>query len=302
VPHNSKTVLRNILRKAPKSGTFRKSYLIMISDRNYNRLEHWIEKCQSKGKLAFNLAELRQGFPTNTETALKRVLDRLSEKRKVVSIFKGYYLIIPPQYSSKGILPVSMFIDGLMKSLERKYYVALLSAAALHGAAHQQPQEYFIVTSYPVVRATIKKGLKINYISTRQLPPEVLLEKKKTEAGYITVSTPLLTAIDLINYEKKIGGLNRASTIINELVETIKLKDMNEELVKYATTSSLQRLGFILEEALNKKALADRLFSLCRKAGAEFYLIPLKASSKRKKDVLNEKWKVRINTEIETDF
>src|SRR5579871_6747144 len=104
----------------------------MGSDSNYNRLEHWIEECQSKGKLAFNLAELRQSFQTDTETALKRVLDRLSEKEKVVSIFKGYYIIIPPQYSSKGILPATMFIDGLMNYLKRKYYVALLNAAALH--------------------------------------------------------------------------------------------------------------------------------------------------------------------------
>ncbi len=174
----------------------------MISDSNYSRLEHWIEKCQAKGKLAFNLAELRHSFQSDTETALKRVLDRLSEKEKVVSIFKGYYIIIPPQYSSKGILPVAMFIDGLMKFLKRKYYVGLLNAAALHGASHQQPQEYFVITEYPVLRATNKKGLKINYISTKQLPPETLLEKKKTETGYINISTPMLTAIDLINYEK----------------------------------------------------------------------------------------------------
>lgn len=271
----------------------------MASDGNYSRLEHWIEECQSEGKLAFNLAELRQSFQSDTETALKRVLDRLSEKGKVVSIFKGYYIIIPPQYSSKGILPAAMFIDGLMKFLDRKYYVALLNAAALHGASHQQPQEYFIVTSYPVLRTTKKKGLKVNYISTRQLPPQSLTEKKKTETGYITVSNPLLTAIDLINYEKKIGGLNRASTVISELLETIKPNTISSELIQYATVSSLQRLGFVLEEILNRKDIAERIYSLCKKAGIKFYFIPLKASGKKNKENLNEKWKLMINTKIE---
>ena len=273
----------------------------MVSDSNYKRLEYWVEECQSKGKLAFSLAELKQSFENDSETSLKRVLDRLSEKEKVVSIFKGYYVIIPPQYSSKGILPTAMFIDGLMKFLERKYYVALLNAAALHGASHQQPQEYFIVTSYPVLRATVKKGLKINYISTRQLPPETLTEKKKTETGYINISNPLLTAIDLISYEKKIGGLNRASTVINELLETVKRNEVSEELINYASVSSLQRLGFLLDEILNKKEIADRIFSLCKKAGIKFYLIPLKASGKKNKEVLSEKWKLMINTEIEID-
>ena len=273
----------------------------MISSLNYNRIETWITQCLSKGKMSFSLIEVKKVFANDSAITIKFGLNRLVQKQKVVSIFKGYYIIIPPQYSSKGILPAAMFIDGLMKFLERKYYVALLNAAALHGASHQQPQEYFIVTGYPVLRTTKKKGLKINYISTRQLPPEKLTEKKKTETGYITVSNPLLTAIDLINYEKKIGGLNRASTVINELVETIKSNDVSEELIKYATVSSLQRLGFVLEEVLNKKEIAGRIFSLCKKAGIKFYLIPLKASGRKNKDVLNEKWKLMINTEIEID-
>ena len=273
----------------------------MASDTNYKRLEYRVEEYQSKGKFAFSLKELKQSFEKDSETSLKRSLDRLSEKGKVVSVFKGYYIIIPPQYSSKGILPPAMFIDGLMKFLERKYYVALLNAAALHGASHQQPQEYFVVTEYPVLRATNKNGIKINYISTRQLPPDALLEKRKTETGYIYVSKPLLTAIDLISYEKRSGGLNRASAVINELLETVKRNDISMELIKYASVSSLQRLGFILGEVLDKSELAERIFALCKKAGIKFYLIPLKASGSRRKEIRNEKWKLTINAEIEPD-
>ncbi|MEO8822749.1 MAG: type IV toxin-antitoxin system AbiEi family antitoxin [Ginsengibacter sp.] len=251
--------------------------------------------------MAFSLNEIKYAFPKDTAISVKFSLNRLAQKQKILSIFKGYYLIIPPQYSSKGILPASMFIDGLMKFLDRKYYVGLLSAAALHGASHQQPQEYFVVTRYPVLRATNKKGLKINYISTMQLPLETLIEKKKTETGYIAISNPLLTAIDLINYEKRIGGLNRASIVINELVETIKPNDVNMELIKYAATSTLQRFGFILEEILNKKELADKIFSLCKKKGTTFNLIPLKSSGKKSSKKINERWKIMINTEIEID-
>ncbi|MBL0309577.1 MAG: hypothetical protein IPP77_07865 [Bacteroidetes bacterium] len=273
----------------------------MISDSNYKRLEYWVEVCQSKGKLTFSLAELKKAFKQDSETALKRVLDRLSEKGKVVSVFKGYYVIVPPQYASKGILPPALFIDGLMKFLERKYYVALLNAAVLNGSSHQQPQEYFIVTEYPVLRATSRKGIKINYISTRQFPPDVLIEKRKTETGYIYVSNPLLTALDLISYEKKIGGLNRASTVIRDLVEPLKKSDVKQEVVNYASVSSLQRLGFVLDEVLGRKDLADKLLSLCKKARIKFYLIPLKASGKKSPERINEKWKMMVNAEIDGD-
>jgi hypothetical protein len=48
----------------------------MVSDSKYKRLEYWVEECQSKGKLAFSLAELKQSFENDSETSLKRVLDR----------------------------------------------------------------------------------------------------------------------------------------------------------------------------------------------------------------------------------
>lgn len=274
----------------------------MIPDNNYRNLEYWIEKQQSKGKLSFALEELRNDFKNNSETALKQLLERIVKSRKIVSVFKGYYVIIPAQYSAKGILPPVLFIDGLMKFLERNYYVSLINAGALYGAGHQQPQEYFVITEYPVLRPTNKRGIKINYISTKQLPPETLLEKKKTETGYINVSNPILTAIDLINYEKRIGGLNRATTVINELLENIKPKDITQELVAYANATTLQRFGFILEEILGKQNLADKLLLLCKKANTKFYLIPLKASGEKTKEPINEKWKITVNTEIETDF
>lgn len=273
----------------------------MSSTQNYNRISDWINECQSKGKLSFSLEEVKSTFKDDTDTTIKFGLNRLVRKQKIVSIFKGYYVIVPPQHSSKGILPPALFIDGLMKFLERNYYIALLNAGSLHGAGHQQPQEYFVITEYPVLRPTNKCGIKINYISTKQIPPISFIEKKKTETGYINVSNPILTAIDLINHEKRIGGLNRATTVINELLENIKQKDFTKELITYANATTLQRFGYILEEILGNQNLADKLFSLCQKADIKFYQIPLKASGEKMKAPINEKWKIIVNTEIEID-
>jgi hypothetical protein len=49
-----------------------------------------------------------------------------------------------------------------MKYLGREYYVGLLNAAALHGSAHQQPQEFTVITNTSNLRNTLKKGIKIN--------------------------------------------------------------------------------------------------------------------------------------------
>lgn len=50
-----------------------------------------------------------------------------------------------------------------MNSLNKKYYVGMLSAAALYGAAHQQPMEFFVITKKPALRNIKNKKLKINF-------------------------------------------------------------------------------------------------------------------------------------------
>ncbi len=273
----------------------------MIFSKKRIGLEVWVENLQAKGRLSFSLDELMKSYKNTSATALKQSLDRLSKKKKVVSVFKGYYVIVPPQYANKGIAPTTLFIDGLMKFLQRNYYVGLLNAAAVHGSSHQQPQEFFVVTEYPVLRKTLKKGLVINYVNTKQMPSEKLLEKRKTETGYINISSPLLTALDLISYEKKIGGLNRAATVINELMENIKPKAITNDWIEYAFATSLQRLGFILDEILDRKDLADKIYSQCKKKEIKFYKIALKASTPKNNKAVNEKWQIIINTEIEID-
>lgn len=263
-------------------------------------LKDWIEQLQSIGKLAFSLRQAHYTFPDLSEDAIKLALNRLSKKVKVISIHKGYYLIIPPQYAAKGILPPALYLDGLMQFLKRPYYAGLLSAAAFHGAAHQQPQEFFVVTSLPPLRPTERKGIKVNYISKKSINEE-LIESKKTETGYLKISSPALTAIDLIQFEKKIGGLNRAATVLNELAEVLKPEMFDSTLLSEASTYSLQRLGYILQYKAGQQQLAQELLHKIKEAGLFFFRVPLKAELPVKGFSSVDDWKVIVNTEIEID-
>ncbi len=255
----------------------------------------------SLGKYGFSLNILRESFPLHTETALISALKRLSSKGKVVSIYKGYYLIIPPQYSGKGILPPYLFLDDLMNYIGRQYYVGLLSAAAFHAASHQQPQETFVITTFPVLRATNKKGIKINYLSVRRFPEE-LIEKRKTETGYLNISGPCLTATDLIQFEKRIGGLSRAATVLYELSEVLTPACFNETLMKKTPVTTLQRLGYLLEFACDRQELSDALYEGMLMQKIKFYRIPLKASGMTTGFSSRNRWKIIENTQIDIDL
>lgn len=271
-----------------------------MAELNELSINQWLDNLLARGAYGFAKEALRKDILGYSEIAVKSALSRLSTKGKIVSLYKGYYLLLPPQYAIKGILPPTLYLDAFMKYLQRPYYVALLNAAAFHGASHQQPQEYFVITDFPVLRPTQKRGLKINYISIKNIP-ESLIEKRKTESGYMNLSNPALTACDLIQFEKRVGGLNRAATVLNELVEVVKPTDFTSALMKHTHVTALQRLGYLLESVCFNIELADSLFEAMKKDKLTLFRIPLKASKVTNGYSSANRWKVIVNSEIEID-
>lgn len=283
----------------PFFGTFTENILPLEATRNNNYLLSWVEKQQSWGKYVFSLVQVRSDFLDLSESAVKRALDRLSNKGRILSVYKGFYLIVPPEYTSRGVLPPLLFIDNLMQFVGKPYYVGLLSAAALHGAAHQQPQEFFVITDIRQT-TTQKKGLKINYITKKNISGS-FLEKRKTEFGYVNVSNPELTAADLVYYNNRIGGVNRAASVLNELAEVMKPERITQELINTFTIPTIQRLGYLLDVVLEQKTLADKLYAESRKLKKAFFRQPLKAGLEKTGFPTNNRWKIIINTDIEID-
>lgn len=264
-----------------------------------NYLLTWIEKQQSFGRYVFSLEQVKKEFDSQSEDAITFALLRLTKKNRIVSIYKGFYLIVPPEYAAKGILPPITFIEDLMSFIGKPYYVGLLSAAALHGAAHQQPQEFFVITNSKQL-TTSKKGIKINYF-TKSIIPENLLERRKTESGYVNISSAELTAADLVYYHNRIGGLDRVCNIINELSEAINPKKINKELIEPLSTPTIQRLGVIFERYANRPDLAQKLLETSQRQKRKFYRQPFKAGGEKSGFVTDEKWKIVLNTSIEIE-
>ncbi len=264
------------------------------------KISDWVNHQLTNGKFSFTLKHLYAELAEKSPLSIKFALKRLVDKGKIISISKGFYIIIPPAYQNMGILPPAMFMDDLMEYLERPYYISLLSAAALHGAAHQQPQVHFVCTTLPSMRDTHKKGIQIKYVSKRNFP-ESNLTQKKTESGYIKVSDPILTCLDLINYQKAIGGFNRAATVINELSEEISENEITYSILQLAPNTNIQRLGYLWEYECGQTGLADALFRIMKEQPRSFKTYKLNPSRELHKQNIKNKWKINVNTNIEID-
>jgi predicted transcriptional regulator of viral defense system len=254
----------------------------------------WIDEIQSKGRVSFSLKEIKSSSIGRSGIGIERALDRLLAKRKILSVHKGYYVIISPQYSAKGILPPNLFINDLMKFLHRDYYVGLLTAAAMYGAAHQQPQVFYVVTNLPALRPMSKRGIKIQYVN-KTIIDKALLEQYKTEAGYVNISSAALTAVDLIQFDYRIGGLNRAATILDELVGEMRPEQWIDELLRSASSRSLQRLGFLLEHVLGRMDHAKYLYQSCKRLRKTFHRTPLQSRADTKGSSVGNHWAIVPN-------
>ncbi|MFA5712750.1 MAG: type IV toxin-antitoxin system AbiEi family antitoxin [Bacteroidales bacterium] len=271
----------------------------MEHSRKYS-VKEWIEDLQKKGRITFQLSDVIEAFPLLQADTVKRSLTRLTKKKKICSVWNGFYVIVPIEYQNKGIVPVIFYIDHLMKFLGRDYYISLLNAASFYGAAHQRPQEYTVVTTPPSLRASRKEGIKINFINKSTIP-EQFTEQRKTQTGYVKIASAELTATDLVRYEKKIGGLNRTATVLNELAESLNFKKIPTSFFDYVPSPVIQRLGYLLDVELGFTSLADDLLLEIKKKRNLIRKVPLQYRNPTKECTINGKWNIIINELIEID-
>jgi predicted transcriptional regulator of viral defense system len=264
-------------------------------------IKDWINKLQQNGKLYFSIEQVSEAFPDIQPTGIRSALARLSAKNSIVSVWKGFYVIVPISYTVKGILPPVMYIDHLMEHIKRPYYVGLLNAAAFYGAALQQPQVFSVIIQHPTLRDNNKKNVRLQFVARRNFPTVELLESRKTQTGYVKISSPALTAADVIQYEKEIGGLNRACTVLNDLTEVLDFTTTPDAFFEIVRTATIQRLGYLLENVVESPDLANQLYKKALQANCSFQKIPLKNGKTIEKRMLDKKWKIIINTEIEID-
>lgn len=234
------------------------------------KLSQYVERLQGSGRYSFTSEDIARavgGSPVAREAALRR----LKDKGWIATPHRGFYVIVPVEYRSAGAPPATWFIDDLMRSLGRPYYVALLSAAAIHGAAHQQPQHFQVITDVPMRNVEMGR-VRLDFHRNRRLPavpavPAVPVVRVKTDTGTMTVSTSEATALDLVRYAPAAGSLDNVATVLMELTERMEAKKL-VEAARSASPPDVQRLGYLLEQlgfTHLSEALARHLSSLRRR-------------------------------------
>ncbi|OJW48854.1 MAG: hypothetical protein BGO67_07435 [Alphaproteobacteria bacterium 41-28] len=264
------------------------------------RLSTYVDSLQKQGKLVFHLDEMASLLGI-TLSAARLSAYRLSKKKRIFRVYRNFYVIVPLEYQDIGCPPPDWFINPLMHHLKTDYYVGLLSAAALHGAAHQQPMIFQVITS-KYSRFISTPSMNIQLCQSHYIY-KAGIEQKKTAAGCMNLSTPELTAFDLVRYVRASGHYNHVATVFTELAERIHgkklarlakgLSQMHGEWIYW------QRLGYILDSVGFQK-IADPLATVIHKYQPAFtYFVSGKTENVLEK---SSRWRLYINDSLEADI
>lgn len=261
------------------------------------RITDYLTQLSSRGVVTFTKTDVAQALQ-KSPIAIQNAIWRLKQKHKVAEPTRGFYLNIKPEYRILGCLPADHFIHDLMLYLQQPYYVGLLSAAEYHGASHHKPQQLQVMI--PNKRRPIICGkVEINFVTKKevaQTPTQVFTSQQSP----LQVSTVEATAIDLVIYPHRCGGIDNIYMVLSELIEKINPQALMQ-LANRAVHSLtwMQRLGFLLDK-LDAQHLSEILLNALKKHRVQ--KISLVDSAYQKDAPYNEKWKLIVNAEPELEL
>lgn len=264
-------------------------------------LTKYLKENQGRGKVIFSLEELVEGLGV-TRNAVKKSISRLKKKGEFVSPYRGIYVIVSPENKRLGCLPARELIPLLMERLNVNYYVAFLSAGGYYGAAHQKPMVFQVVVDKPM--KNIHCGHVRIWFTYKKDISNVPIQKKVVPTGYLNVSTPEATAMDIIKFPNHSVGINNIATVLSELLEEIEIPKLIELADISGEKAWIQRMGYILEriDSMEEEHRKNIIFALEKYLlDKQIHYIPLSSVNPRLGS-RDKKWKIIENTIVDSDL
>jgi AbiEi antitoxin C-terminal domain len=217
------------------------------------RVARFLDDLQAGGDLVVSVDEAAEQSALS-RIAAQRQLERLAPRTIRLPGRPSAFLIVPPEHRLRGTPPVAAWLDEYLRAQGQRYYVGLLSAAALHGSSAQAVQVTQVLLRQP--RRPFAVGrTHLNFYVKSKLETTPLAEIPGLPAP-LAVSSPEATALDLIAFSHRIGGIERVLEVIHGLEGAMTGAGMRSAIHAGVPVTVLQRIGYVFEK-LKFGPLAD---------------------------------------------
>lgn len=212
--------------------------------RHTGAVSSFIEGLAESGRLTFTIPEVVDKTGLSTIAAASQLL-RLGGRVVRVSPRQPFFLIVESSYRPMGAPPVEWWLDAYFRWLRHPYYLALQSAAETYNSAPQAVQITQVITDVP--RREISLGrVRIRFF-VKCRPERTPVQQPANAYAPIRISTTEATALDLVRYASRIGGMGRVQETLRPLLPSFRVSALRSALDAEDIPAVAQRLGYLLD-------------------------------------------------------
>lgn len=211
-------------------------------------LRQFVDFAERSGKLNLRTADIAKGLPDVSAEALRQALQRLMRTGRIVRASRGsgHWVVVPLQDATVGAPPLESWLhDYLAKSLGIPYYVGLLSAAEAHGVSPYAVMVTQVIVPKP--RRPLQLGRHRLVFIGRADVEKMPTQWHETPNGRFKVSTPELTALELVHRQELAGGAFRVFEVLQAMSPTLGAAAMTVALDAAHDVPAAQRLGVLFQ-------------------------------------------------------
>jgi predicted transcriptional regulator of viral defense system len=243
-----------------------------------------------EGRAIFSMSDARQILGAKT----RQTLSLLSKKKWVLRLRRGLYVIVPIDAGVRGSESFIVHDFVIASHLASPYYVGFWSALNHHGLTDQIPRTVFVATTRP------RKPLKILTSTFRfvQLAPKkfIGIETASLEDAEVRISSKEKTLVDCLDHPELAGGIEEVARAVYFNHRELDWAKVRKFTLKGGSIAVFKRLGYILERC--------DLFQTYRRVFTKVVLTegyPKLDTVGPLKGKLNERWKLRVNVELDPE-
>jgi len=225
---------------------------------------------------------LPAGFPYR-----RQLVFRLKKKNILIPIKSGAYIFVPLESIPTG-RRVSEFIVPSVYFSDENYYVGYSTMFNYYNFTDQQFQKVYVINTRLSKEKKIA-GILYKFINVSRAQMYGI-EKKFIKGVSVNISSKEKTLVDLIYFNKPVGGLFSAGKIVERFVLEKKcdVKKLIDYTVRFPSIKTRKYMGYILEKCeINDVKLKPLAKSIQGTSIISF--------SSSRKGTVNKKWRVIIN-------
>lgn len=216
-----------------------------------------------------------------------KVVSRLKKKNRLIPIKRGLYIFSPLEAGPSGKGIDEMLIPPLYLP-KNNYYIGYSTIFNYYGFTEQIFQTLYVLnTSFNKKKTICGISFKFLKIPESRMYGITTIE---IQGRNIMISDKERTLIDLLYFNKPVGGLSAASEIFMGIIQKKQcdIKKLINYASKFPNITLRKRIGVLLESAnINDRALAPLIKSVKNTA--------ISSLGKTREGKINKKWRVILN-------